>query len=286
MRDGLFIDLSTVYCIMWLPLVSIILPAYNCEKYIASSVTSIIEQVYDNFELIIINDGSTDKTASILNSLTDQRIRILHNDGNKGLIFSLNRAIDESRGEFIARMDADDIATNDRIEKQVHWLLHHPDTAVAGTFIKIIDENGLEKGDWKLDRATCSAKDIRKAMVRENCLAHPTIMARAGVLRKYKYHHSQRNIEDYDLWLRMLADGLIIEKLPQPLLHYRDHASSITGTYLKTQNPRYKNYLCKKKFLKERIQSKKWTRFESAVAATMINDWFMAVGKSVKQRLK
>jgi glycosyltransferase involved in cell wall biosynthesis len=271
---------------MWLPLVSIILPAYNCEKYIAASVASIIEQVYDNFELIIINDGSTDKTAAILKTLTDQRIKIITNDGIKGLIYSLNRAIDESKGEYIARMDADDIATNDRIEKQVHWLLHHPDTSVVGTFIKIIDSNGNEKDNWQLDRATSSVASIRKAMIRENCLAHPTIMARADILRTYKYSATQKNIEDYDLWLRILADGLIIEKIPQPLLYYREHANSVTSIFLKSQNPRYKNYLCKKRFLAQRMKQKKWSGFESAIALTMLQDRLMAFGKSIKQRLK
>lgn len=270
---------------MWLPLVSIILPAYNCETYIASSVTSILEQVYDNFELIIVNDGSTDRTSKILSTLTDQRIRIINNDGNKGLIYSLNKAIDESKGEYIARMDADDVAANDRIEKQVHWLLHHPETAVIGTFIRIIDENGNEKADWKLDRATASADAIKKSMIRENCLAHPTIMARAEVLKRYKYAANQKNIEDYDLWLRMLADGLVIEKVPQPLLYYREHATSVTSTHLKSQNPRYKNYLCKKRFLAERWKQKKWSGFETSIATTMLQDRFMAFGKSIKQKL-
>lgn len=271
---------------MWLPLVSIILPAYNCETYIASSVASILEQVYDNFELIIVNDGSTDRTAEILSTITDQRIRIIDNYGNKGLIYSLNKAIDESKGALIARMDADDIAANDRIEKQVHWLLHHPDTAVVGTFIRIIDEHGNEKADWKLDRSTASAESIKKAMISENCLAHPTIMAKAEVLKQYKYSVQQKNIEDYDLWLRILADGLVIEKLPQPLLYYREHASSVTSKHLKNHNPRYKNYLCKKRFLAERWKQKKWSRFESAVALTMLQDRFMAFGKSVKQKFR
>jgi glycosyltransferase involved in cell wall biosynthesis len=271
---------------MWLPLVSIILPAYNCEKYIASSVASILEQVYDNFELIIVNDGSIDRTSEILATLTDQRIRIINNDSNKGLIYSLNKAIDESKGEFIARMDADDIATNDRIEKQVHWLLHHPETAVVGTFIKIIDGDGKEKPDWKLDRQTSKADDIRKAMINENCLAHPTIMARADLLKRYKYALSQKNIEDYDLWLRMLADRLIIEKIPQPLLYYRDHSTSVTSTQLKSRNPRYKNYLCKKRFLAERRKQNKWSSFETSVAITMLQDRFMAFGKSVKQKFR
>jgi glycosyltransferase involved in cell wall biosynthesis len=268
---------------MWLPLVSIILPAYNCERYIAASVSSILQQVYDNFELIVVNDGSSDNTANILASITDQRLRVVNNDGNKGLIFSLNRAIDESKGEFIARMDADDIATNDRIEKQVHWLLHHPGTAAVAARIKIIDENGNEQAAWALDRRTTTASAIRKAMPKENCLAHPTMMTRASVLRQYKYSEEQKNIEDYDLWLRMLADGLIIDKIPQPLLFYREHGSSVTSNFLRNKNPFLKNYYCKKRFLSHR---KKWGSFDRKVAMMMIRDRIMALAKSVKQRLK
>ncbi len=271
---------------MWLPLVSIILPAYNCEKYISEAVNSILQQVYDNFELIIINDGSTDNTSSILSSIADQRLRILDNDGNKGLIYSLNRAIDESKGELIARMDADDIATNDRIEKEVHWLLHHPETAAVGTFIKIIDENAKEKPKWKLDRETYTSEAIRKVMPKENCLAHPTMMIRSNILKQYRYAESQKNIEDYDLWLRMLADGLVIEKIPQPLLYYREHSTSVTSKYLRSQNPFLKNYHCKKKFLSQRRREKKWGDFEAEVRKWMIRDRIMAFGKSVKQIFK
>ncbi len=271
---------------MWLPLVSIILPAYNCEKYISESISSILQQVYDKFELIVINDGSTDNTSSILASITDQRIRVLNNAVNKGLIYSLNRAIDESKGEFIARMDADDIAADDRIEKQVHWLLHHPETAAVGTFINIIDENGKEKPEWKLDRETSSHDSIKKVMPKENCLAHPTMMIRADILKRYKYSEIQKNIEDYDLWLRMLADGLIIEKIPQPLLQYREHSTSVTSKFLRNKNPFLKNYHCKKRFLFQRRKENKWSSFESSVRKMMIKDRIMAFGKSVKRLLK
>ena len=271
---------------MWLPLVSIILPAYNCEKYISEAVNSILQQVYDNFELIVINDVSTHNPSSILASISDQRMRVLINEGNKGLIYSLNRAIDESKGEYIARMDADDIATNDRIEKQVHWLLHHPDTAAVGTFIKIIDERSTEKADWILDRQTYTGEAIRKAMPKENCLAHPTMMIRADILKRYKYSEQQKNIEDYDLWLRMLADGLVIEKISQPLLLYREHATSVTSNFLRNKNPFLKNYYCKKTFLSQRRKEKKWSNFESQVKKMMIRDRIMAIAKSIKQRFR
>lgn len=271
---------------MWLPFVSVILPAYNCEQYIAAAVTSILQQVYDNFELIVVNDGSTDQTATILQSISDQRLRVLNNDGNQGLIYTLNRAIDESAGEFIARMDADDIAANDRIEKQVHWLLHHPDTAAVATCISVIDEKGQPRPDWPLDRATTTASSIRKTMVKQNCIAHPTVMVRASVLKQYRYNPIQKNIEDYDLWLRMLADGLVIDKIPQSLLHYRDHQTSVTHQYLRKKNPFYKNYECKKRFLAARRAGGHWGSFERAVQRSMWRDRLMAIAKSVKQRFR
>lgn len=285
-QDSFFMQNQQYLATMWLPLVSIILPAYNCEKYISEAVNSILQQVYDNFELIIVNDGSTDNTSSILASISDQRMKVINNDGNKGLIYSLNRAIDESQGEYIARMDADDMATNDRIEKQVHWLLHHPNTAAVGTFIKIMHEDSTEKGEWLLDRQTVSSDAIKKVMPKENCLAHPTMMMRADILKRYKYSASQKNIEDYDLWLRMLADGLVIEKISQPLLYYREHSTSVTSKYLRSQNPFLKNYHCKKKFLSQRRTEKKWSHFESEVRKWMFRDRIMAFGKSVKQIFK
>lgn len=270
---------------MWLPLVSIILPAYNCEKYISQSVESILHQVYDRFELIIINDGSSDNTAGILQSFTDPRVQVYHNDGNKGLVYTLNRGIAMAKGEFIARMDADDIATNDRIEKQVHWLLHHPDTAAVASFIRIIDSNGNELPDWPLDRATTTAASIKAAMPRENCLAHPTMMMRTEILRQYLYEPAQQHIEDYDLWLRMIGDGLTIDKIPQHLLYYREHQASVTSKHLRNRNPFLKNYYCKKKFLARRRQEGKWGAFEKAVNRMMWRDRFMALAKNIKQRL-
>jgi hypothetical protein len=122
-------------------------------------------------------------------------------------------------------------------------------------------------------------------MQKENCLAHPTVMIRADILKQYKYSALQQHIEDYDLWLRILSDGLIIEKVPQPLLYYRDHSSSVTSTQLKAQNPRYKNYLCKKRFLQERWKQRKWSSFESNIAVTMLQDRLMAFGKTIKQKI-
>jgi len=262
------------------PEVSIILPVYNAERFLAQTIDSLLQQTFANFELLIINDGSTDDSEKIIQSYNDQRIRYLINDGNKGLIFTLNRGIKESFGNYIARMDADDIALSNRLETQVKWLQEHEHTTVVGSFITFIDEAGKECGYWPLDRAVYTADAIKKTMLKENCLAHPSVMMRAETIRKYLYAHNQQHIEDYDLWLRLLADGKQIEKVPQPLLLYRVHQASITGTYLKKTNPFFKQFNCKRKVL---LSHFKWNAFVAKLALATIVDGIMGIGKSVKQ---
>ena len=124
------------------PLVSIVLPVYNGEKYLAESLDSVLAQTYQNWELVIINDGSTDGTENLIFRLSDKRIKYLPNDGNKGIIFSLNRGLQVSNGVFIARLDADDIALPTRIEKQVEFLSENVDYNLCGSYFQTIDSNG------------------------------------------------------------------------------------------------------------------------------------------------
>src|SRR6187551_2698878 len=164
------------------PAVSVILPAYNCEKYIAQAIKSVLQQTFTDLELIIINDGSTDKTESIILSFADPRIIYLKNETNRGLIFTLNRAIEIAQGTYIARMDADDISLPARVAKQKKFLDTHLETTMVSTTINLIDENGSDKGTWLLDRKKIYHNAIRNKMPFENCIAHPSIMIRAAVL--------------------------------------------------------------------------------------------------------
>jgi glycosyltransferase involved in cell wall biosynthesis len=124
------------------PLVSIVIPVYNGEKYLADSLDSVLCQTYQNWELIIINDGSTDSTEQLILNYQDKRIKYLRNDDNKGIIFSLNRGLRESKGVYIARLDADDIALPFRIEKQVEFLSENPDYVMCGSYFQTIDSKG------------------------------------------------------------------------------------------------------------------------------------------------
>jgi glycosyltransferase involved in cell wall biosynthesis len=213
---------------MNVPAVSVILPAYNCEKYIAKAIESVLHQTFTDFELIIINDGSTDRTGEIIKSFSDPRILYQFNNTKKGLVFTLNKGIDIARGRYIARMDGDDIALRERFEKQFNYLNKKDGVDLLATVVALINENGDPCGTWKSDEMNISEDDIRKCLPKDNCIAHPTVMGKIEVFKKYKYNHTQSQSEDYDLWLRMICDGAIIHKLSEPLLQHRILSSSFT----------------------------------------------------------
>lgn len=266
--------------------VSVILPAYNCEKFIGKAIQSVLDQTFTGFELVIINDGSTDGTESVILSFNDPRIIYMKNNGNKGLVFSLNHAIDLSKGAYIARMDADDICRPERLVTQKDFLDKHDDITVIASTIELINENDEESGTWELDRKTITPAQIENQMLYENCIAHPTVMIRADVLKKFKYNPRQLNIEDYDLWLRLLSHGFKISKISEPLLRYRIHGNSITNLYLKKKNFFFKHLRMKRKFLAKEILSGHVNGFTAKVIASTIVDFSMGIGKSVKNIFK
>ncbi len=266
------------------PAITVLLPAYNCSTYIAQTIDSLLSQTLTDFELLIINDGSTDDTEQVISTYKDTRIRYLKNEGNKGLVFTLTKGIQEATGTYIARMDADDIAITNRLQLQKQWLDKHPKTSVIACTIQFIDGRGNEQGIWDEDKATCSYHDLKKMLPWENCIAHPTIMIRKEIALAYPYDDMQLHCEDYDLWLRILADGLVIEKIPQPLLLYRNHEASITGVHLKKMNPFLNQFQCKRRFLGKRIQQGKWGIFESRVLLATLFDGIMGLGKQLKNK--
>lgn len=189
------------------PKVSIIMPVYNQEKYIDKTIKSLLNQSFRDFELIIINDGSKDKTEQIIKQFQDKRIKLFNNPKNLGLVRSLNRAIKESKGEYLARADGDDLYLPMRLEKQLEFIDAHPDYVVVGANAILIDQNNKEIGVITHPEID---KEIRIGLLRRsNVLLHPVSMIRASVLKDIGGY---RNIfrfgaEDYDLWFRLLAKG-------------------------------------------------------------------------------
>jgi glycosyltransferase involved in cell wall biosynthesis len=215
------------------PFISIILPIYNAQYYLNDAIYSIINQTFINFELLAINDGSTDSSIIILNSFQDKRIRILNNNSNLGLIYSLNRGIHEAKGQYIARMDADDIAHPKRLEKQLNYLYQHPDTIVVGTNMELIDESGKSIGLRKYPE---HHSDIVATLINHCPFSHPSVMfKKSAVLEVGGYREAFKACEDYDLWLRLRDKGQFAN-IQENLLQYRIHSGQVTLRNIKLQH--------------------------------------------------
>lgn len=206
--------------------VSVIMAAFNEEVFIARSINSIINQSYSDWELIIIDDFSHDNTPEIIESfsLKDNRIKIFRNEKNLGLALSLNKAIDLSCGEYIARMDADDISLPERFEKQVRLLDLDSDLMVVGSAAYYINNNSQVKS---LVRMPESHQDIVNNIFKKSPFIHPSVMMRKDFLKRADaYNPSLRRAQDYDLWLRGRFLGKYYN-IQQPLIYY---FQSNTGT--------------------------------------------------------
>ena len=203
--------------------VSVIIPCYNVEMYVKQAVLSIMHQTYKNLEIICIDDGSTDNTNLILNELAlqDNRLLVVRNEHNLKLIKTLNKGIILSTGEYIARMDADDISLPGRIEKQVEYLENNK-LAVCGTFVVYYREYKYPRFLKKTHIVT-QPQAVLLSSLFDSPLIHPSILAKAQVLKKYKYNDDEKSfvIEDYELWWRMLLSGESLGILPDYLLQYR-----------------------------------------------------------------
>ncbi len=265
------------------PDISIILPAFNAALFIRNAIDSLLTQTFTNFELIIINDGSTDDTKNIILSYEDARIKYHENTSNKGLVYTLNKGIQLAKGQYIARMDSDDLCTPNRLALQKEFLDKSPQIAFTAAWIDFIDDNNnkINKA-WELDRKTNTTKEIKKALLKQNCIAHPTIMGRKDIFQQYPYQHNQKNIEDYDLWLRLIADGHKIEKLKTVVLYYRLHEKSITHSTLKKSNFFFKHANCKAKFLCTRIKKRRLNIYTIKIFLYTMLDIFKGIGKAIK----
>jgi glycosyltransferase involved in cell wall biosynthesis len=212
------------------PHVSVLMAVHNGLKYLSQSLESILNQSFSAFEVVVINDGSTDGSQSWLKSASgnDNRIRIF-NQENTGLTKSLNRGLALARGKYIARMDADDIALPERLEKQLAAFKQDPDLVLLGTDIELISEDGLKLGRGN---RPISHKDIRRELLRGNgaALSHPTVMfPRKLALEIGGYDERFTTTQDLDFFLRMSEKGKMAN-LNDVLLYWRQHPHSVNRT--------------------------------------------------------
>jgi hypothetical protein len=215
------------------PLVSVLLPVHDGERYLAAAIDSILSQTHRNLELIVLDDGSTDGSAAIAASCADPRVVLVRNERNLGLVPTLNRGLELSRGELVARMDADDVAEPTRLARQVARFAADAPLVALGTAIDFIDAVGRPVAVPR--RQVQGAARLRWRLLRGTCVYHPTLMlhrGRGGADARYSQDFP--HAEDYELLLR-LSRGHAVDNLPEVLLHQRVHAGSVSARHRDAQ---------------------------------------------------
>ena len=209
------------------PRISVIMPAYNAARFIGKAVDGILAQTYGDFELIVVDDGSSDDTVAVLQGYDDERLRIMVNETNQGIVYALNKGIGAARGEFIARQDADDFSMPNRFEKQIAYMQDNPQCALLGARNKTMDIHGHELKSPPPQNKTC-AVTLDDLLVR-NCLApHGAIMIRKSALDDVGlYSPAFDRAEDYELWMR-ISRKYPAAKLPDILYVLRIHDKQIS----------------------------------------------------------
>lgn len=206
-------------------LVTVLMTVFNGELYLREAIDSILNQTYKNLELLIINDGSNDRSIEIINSYKDQRIRLINFEKNQGLITVLNIGINEAKGCYIARMDADDVAYPERIEKQVVFFKKNPKITICSTLI-----NNNKRFKTYIN-SPLNSNEIKARLLFDNIICHPTVMFKSNLLiRKSNYYKNDfPHAEDYALWLESInSENFHI--IPETLLMYREHDYQISRT--------------------------------------------------------
>jgi glycosyltransferase involved in cell wall biosynthesis len=207
------------------PAVTVLMPVYNNAPYIKDAVGSILSQSMTDFELLVIDDGSTDGSAEVLEAFRDPRLKVARNAENLGVARTLNRGLDMARGDYVARMDGDDISLPRRLERQVDFLENNPDVGVCGTWAEYFGE-----GRPFTARYPTGAQCVSASMLFSNPLAHGSVMIRFRFLEEHglRFDEKVEAAQDFDLWARCRGK-FDIDNLPEVLLRYRVHGMSVTS---------------------------------------------------------
>lgn len=206
------------------PLLTVLMPVYNCRKYIKESVSSILSQTFSDLELLIIDDGSRDNTVDMIRHINDPRIRIFQNKSNIGVAKSLNLGMEMAKGRFIARMDADDISLPNRLEDQVRFMTADPGIGISGGWIRYFG-NGLPH----TLRVPEKHEEIAAYMLFENPICHMTVIMRKTVVEEnsLRYNEKFTRSEDYELWTRAIRT-VKMSNLQKTLVRVRRNEQSAT----------------------------------------------------------
>ena len=236
-------DISTAIDKTFVPLISVAMPVYNGEEYLAEAIESILAQSFTNFELIIIDDGSTDNSLKVLRAYEkrDKRIRLIARE-NRNLATTLNDIIDLAVGKWIARMDQDDIALPERFEKQLAWL-DATGADIGGSWVQFFGTS-----DKRILKHAQSDEAIKVELLFGSAFAHPSVMMKTELIKKLRYDKAWEKCEDYDLWERAARAGWKMTNIPEMLLLYRLHQTQISSSastqqQLLTQRIRHRYWL-------------------------------------------
>lgn len=250
------------------PLISVIMPAYNAEKYLDESIQSILNQTFNDFEFIIINDASTDNSLKLINDYhkKDKRIILINNKKNMGVAKSRNNGMMIAKGKYIATFDADDVSFPKRLEIQFNYLEKNPQIFLVGGSAVIIDENGKKIGVFKKFN---NLKRLKKKLLKSNPIINSSVMMRNT--ENLYYRDKFDGADEYDLFLRILSDGKNITNLEDFLVKYRINPGSISFTKRAKQeffNKKIKEfYIQREKFGKD-----KYNEFDISVVKGLKED--------------
>jgi len=226
-----------------IPSISVLMPVYNAERYLADAVNSILKQTFTDFELIIINDGSTDESLNILQTYAqqDDRIRLVSRE-NRGLVETLNEGLNLCNAPLIARMDADDISLPERFYEQISFLNKHPQCVLVGSRVIIIDADNdeiCEMGDY------FDHKDIDNGLLngKGQLVYHPSVMfTKEAIVKVGGYRNAYPQVEDLDLFIRLAEIGELAN-IKYPLLKYREHFNKVGYVFREQQSKQIRDVL-------------------------------------------
>jgi len=264
------------------PLVSVVLPVRNGGRFLGQAVDSILSQTYDNLELLLIDDHSTDRAISALDR-TDPRLKVIESRG-EGVVDASNTGFELSKGEYIARMDADDISLPDRVQNQLEYLDQNPTISIAGCRVELFSDTGIQGGLKRYENWLNSVSDpeqVHQQIFIESPLPNPSLIFRHSALQQLDGYRNNGWPEDYDLLLRADAAGMRMGKPEPVLLRWREHETRLTHT-----DPLYqrKNFMqAKSHFLvHERLQGRSVILWGAGPTGRLMFDLITAEGGTVK----
>lgn len=213
-----------------MPKITVLLTTYNCEDFLLPAITSVLKQNYTDYELVVIDDGSTDHTEELVKSIPDSRLIFHKNPKNSGIVYSLNKGLKIARGKYIARMDSDDLMLQNRLQHQFLFLEANPEYGMVGSAYQIIDDKG---SFLQPVYPRTNNDEISLALLFGNQFGHPTVTMRSDLVKRLKYRNTFPYAEDYDLWCR-LSKISKIGNLPDCYLSYRWHKNNTMNTRMDT----------------------------------------------------